>query len=255
MGGRHTGRLVATGENGGVTRVLLRHYRITRQPWVEVTAEAVQLCLPSYFGKDTVWSIPKGQVRVLDDRVPAPAAPGSDQPWATTRPVHIPYAATTSQNTSPNLVLVFDRPVRVPPVRFIAGLDPAFSWRKSRSPEGLWLDGVMLRAMDGFAAPSVLGSAGVAAVPDLGEFLRTHREVRAGAAEVDRIESSEARAERWTDALYLLGLGGMIGSRAWHLDWLFVVCGLLCLASWVVPRWLRRGSRDRWTGPRKRGRL
>ncbi|MBK6955875.1 MAG: hypothetical protein IPH27_10590 [Actinomycetales bacterium] len=87
VGGRHTGRLVATGENGAVTRVLLRHYRITRQPWVEVTAEAVQLCLPSYFGKDTVWSIPKGQVRVLDDRVPAPAAPGSDQPWATTRPV------------------------------------------------------------------------------------------------------------------------------------------------------------------------
>ena len=61
MSGRHTGRLVVTGENGAVTRVLLRHYRITRQPWVEVTSDAVQLCLPSYFGKDTVWSIPRGR--------------------------------------------------------------------------------------------------------------------------------------------------------------------------------------------------
>lgn len=243
MSGRHTGRLVATGENGAVPRVLLRHYRITRQPWVEVTSDAVQVCLPAYFGKDTVWSIPKGQVRVLDDRVPAPAAPGSDQPWATTRPVHIPYAATTSQNTSPNLVLVFDRPVRVPPVRFIAGLDPAFSWRKSRSPEGLWLDGVMLRAMDGFAAPSVLGSAGVAAVPDLGEFLRTHRELVGDPHEVERMVTAESRAGKWSSALSWLGLAGVIAGRVWALEWLLYFGLLLFVASVAVPLW--RGWRTK----------
>lgn len=238
-----------------MTRVLLRHYGIARQPWVGVTADAVQLCLPAYFGEETVWTIPKGQVRVVDDRVSEPPAPGFDQPWATVHPVHVPYAATTSQHMPPNLSLVFDRPVRVPLVRLIAGMDPAFSWRQSRSPEGLWLDGVELRAVDGDAAASELAAAGVAAVPDLHEFIRTHRKVRTGNAEVNRIESAEARARRWTTGMYLVGLGGMFASRAWQLDWLFVMCGLLVLASWVVPRWLGQGSRDRWTGPRKRGRL
>ncbi len=205
----------------------------------------MQVCLPAYFGKDAVWSIPKGQVRVLDDRVAASAAPGSDQPWATTRPVRIPYAATTSQNTSPNLVLVFDRPVRVPPVRFIAGLDPAFSWRKSRSGDGLWLDGVMLRAVDGEAAATEIAAAGVAAVPDVDEFLRTHREVTTDAHVVDRIITTESRAEKWSGALTVVGIGGVIGSQVWDLDWLLALGGLLVAASWAVPWWLRRRDKDR----------
>ena len=82
-------------------------------------------------------------------------------------------------------------------------------------------------------------------MPDVDEFLRTHREVTTDAHVVDRIITTESRAEKWSGALTVVGIGGVIGSQVWDLDWLLALGGLLVAASWAVPWWLRRRDKDR----------
>jgi hypothetical protein len=116
------------------------------------------------------------RVTVLDE--PVDPAPGDEDvvlrdsvAWA-----NFPTASTLKP---PNLGLVFQEPVRVPPLRWLTGMsndiDLPFGIRSSRSAVGARIDAALLRAVDPKECSRVLIAAGAVAEPDPDGWLVEHR--------------------------------------------------------------------------------
>jgi hypothetical protein len=78
----------------------------------------------------------------------------------------LPRIWSGTNNETPNLVVVFATPQRVPPVRRgnqIAGV----STHETRAPEGLFVDGVRLKVKDPEAVRAAFGAEGVPVTDDV----------------------------------------------------------------------------------------
>lgn len=158
------------------TVVPLRTYRwAPRKATMTVDGGSVELYLPTYFGSHR-WRIPVSEVAVWDaddshdedereGEVIFPAA------------IVVPYLITTGPATTPTTALLFRTAQRVPPVRALAAWAPntdvGVGYRESRSDEGAFLDGVMLRFRDPDAPLAALVAAGAERVSNDVAFFGT----------------------------------------------------------------------------------
>ncbi len=91
-------------------------------------------------------------------------------------PIEVPYVATSSYLQSATLVFMFDKPVRVPPLRWTMAMSRGrnglpWGYRQTRSPEGVWVAGLRLRVSNPDAALKTLRAAGLETPPSLLEWL------------------------------------------------------------------------------------
>jgi hypothetical protein len=82
----------------------------------------------------------------------------------------VPRIWTGTNNETPNMVVVFATPQRVPPVRR-GNQIPGVSTHETRSPEGLYVDGLRLKAKDPTAVRAAFGAQGVPVTADAGPQL------------------------------------------------------------------------------------
>ncbi|HUR77339.1 MAG TPA: hypothetical protein VMZ22_05290 [Acidimicrobiales bacterium] len=201
-------------------RVEIKSYWFSwRKPRLNVFGERVELVLPSYFTEP--WWIPADEVAAFD------LTRDDDPPFEDG--LTAPYLPTTSPLSSETLLLLFTRPQRVPPVkwvtRFANNVDVPWGYRRSRSEEGDFADGVMLRATNPSHAVRAL-TAGRGTVPVARDWLRRVRPELsdpARMAEVRRRRSKD-RLRAWIGAS--LSIGAML--------FLGVVGGLMSNAAFVA---------------------
>lgn len=118
-----------------------------------------------------------------------------------------------------NLLLLFDRPVRVPVLRRVvalAGNSPlAFTRRETLSEQGAHIDGALLRAVDPHDARERLIRAGVTPVEEPFGWLAERREVHSDPAEVAAMLTREAKRH----------LGRAASAVGYVVGWLLLVAG------------------------------
>ena len=78
----------------------------------------------------------------------------------------LPFAQLQGATTAANLLVVFHRPVRVPPVRVQPGGTLSLDRRRSMSPEGVHIDGMWFAADDPGTAVERLAAAGLPVAHD-----------------------------------------------------------------------------------------
>lgn len=138
-------------------RVPMRHLRfVTRRPYIEIDGPVVRLRIPSVFGE--VWSLNTADVAVVADLSAGGDDPGDD--WIFQEPVGIPYAGLSRFAQKPNLMLLFKKRQRIPPLRFLAASAMELSQQASRS-SGIHFDGLRLRVREPQAAAEALAAAGI----------------------------------------------------------------------------------------------
>jgi hypothetical protein len=155
----------------------LRTYRLSRKRHcIQLSAGIARVSLPQYFGRAT-WDVRIDAIGVTDL-----SGVGESKGWADAnlRSVpRVPYLFTTGPMTSPNLMLLFRTPQRLPPVRRIVAVAPnvdlPFRYREARS--GALVDGVLFRAVDAQSATATLIEGGAELVDDAASWLGQHREV------------------------------------------------------------------------------
>lgn len=191
-------------------RIALRRFRLlSRASYVDVDRSGATLVIPRVFGRRGRWFIPLDVIGVV---VPDHGAAiekvvlrgTTNGEWVTRTEFHVPYMATTSPVTAPNLVLLFTVPQRVLPISFFAGRDLDLSWRQTRGQDGVRVDGVALRAVDPEAARLALLGHGARLVADPDAFVEQYREVVRDPAEVRHI----VVRRRWS--ALLLGCFGVV---------------------------------------------
>jgi len=242
---------------GGQIEVLdLCRRRLARRgATVEVEPGLLGLRVPSVFGPEQVWRLHLDGVGVVDPtQLDEPRAGGGQ---AFVDPLTIPYLATATAWSEPNLVLLFDRPRRLAPVTLRGAVGGALGvglhGRPSRSGQGLWVDGVRLRAPDPAAMSASLVRAGAQRVTGPTQWMAERRPRATEPRAVARARAAERRLAwaPWLSTLLLLAFvastfraaaaAGAGGGR-----WLPLLggAGLLAVAVWL-PGALRRGRRPR----------
>lgn len=208
-----------------------------RDAFVSWSADSLQLTLPTYFGRHQ-WTVPIDQV-VAGDPTSGDISVVED---IFADPLVLPYLFTTGPGKAPNLVLLFRTRQRIPPMKRWAAVNsvglPFRVW-DTRSPEGVHLDGVILRAKDPTGALRCLGGAGVEIVTAPWAWLRAHRSVV-----TDPIERTSA--SKHLSSLAWQGQAGWMlllvgGAALWWgqrdeeavIGWL-VYLGLICTALGVA---------------------
>jgi hypothetical protein len=163
--------------------ILLRAYWYTlRWPRLETGSGQLRLTAPIFFGRRAL-ATPLEQVAAVAPGA-LPALPRFDD-GVFAEGMSIPYLYTAFSTLerprrppAPNLMLVFARPVRVPPLRASAAESEfvrlPFGYFSSRSARGATVDGVLLAARDPEDAMSRIAGAGIEVVDDWREWLRRH---------------------------------------------------------------------------------
>ena len=214
---------------------------------IEVTDALVKLRVPGVFGK-APWQIPIAQVGVCNmANLDLLASDDGESPVFEDE-IRIPYLETSPIPAPPSLCLLFRSRLRVPALpRF--GMSEQLPRRASRSTEGVWLDGVCLRAQDPVAALIALQGAGAERVTDPEAWLVARRAVVTDPVERGVIEHETVAAKR-AGLIFLLGLVLVIAMRvvaAYETAlWAAVVAGigaLLVVASAIFGWWSRRKHR------------
>lgn len=183
--------------------IRLRAYRLSpRKPIILLKGDSISLLLPNYFGNQE-WSIPVSELAVAE----VSGEPELDTSSTRSLP-KIPFLPTTSAITSPNLMLLFRQPQRIPRLRWFWALGDQvglpFTYRESRSSEGAFLDGVLLRAEEAHAASMALVSQGASPVDDPTSWLLQHRETFSSSLEREEVLSQRRRAARLAKLASLL---------------------------------------------------
>lgn len=154
--------------------------------------------------------------------------------WITAQDFFVPFLATTSTHVSPNLVLLFTIPQRIPALRWMAGqLD--LPVRKSRREPGVRVDGVALRAVDPDAAAQTLLARGVIRISDDDEFILAHRETVHDPEVVRRTVTYQERAQGWSLGLGLATLAFAFGAEVFDDHRWAIPAGLALVSSFLVP--------------------
>lgn len=164
----------------------LKRYRANwRPPHLTVQPERLSIHLPQYFGKKT-WVVDPSEVLVA--QIAATFVPRA----ADYRNVpEVPFFPTTAVVASPNVLLIFRSPQKVPPLKLIVAIagsvDLPFGYRTSRSEEGAVVDGIQLRAEDAAAAIEKLKAVGCEEVSDPDAWILANRELLDASPESDAI--------------------------------------------------------------------
>lgn len=188
-------------DNGAVESphpIPLKTYRISpRKARIEFEGGAAELFLPTYFGRSRL-CVPLNGLAVCDLTSPFLVDSPADDVFH--QPIVLPYLFTTGPATVPTLLLLFADPQRVPPLRGTAAwapnLDLPFGWKSSRSPEGAFVDGVLLRASHPAEASRRLAEAGATEVHDPAQWMREHRDRIVDPFEVEQVIAEETREVR-----------------------------------------------------------
>jgi hypothetical protein len=224
------------------SRIVLRYYRLfARTPYIEVAAGVASFRVPSVFGGRRWWHVPISEIGVVDNSLSVhdPGEPG----WVFVDTIALPFLATTSSSSAPNLRLLFRHPQRIPPVRLLSAFNTSLPYRRSRSAAGFAVDGVLLRAQDPAAAVTIFANAGAERVAAAPAFLARYRQTT-----TDPVALHEtaviAKRRRLTGVLAWVALPciviarvGLDNSHAW---WPYAVGGVGLLVGFIVPLWLRR---------------
>lgn len=168
-------------------RIPLKTYRWKKNPpHIWVSGEWLVVSIPTYFG-DHEWRLPLDEVAIVDARDPAgPVAedhPNLEHDYSRRlkREQLVPYLATTASVAPPTSGLLFRRPQRVPPVRASAVRNPMhpfpFGAKATKSSEGAYLDGVLLREEVPGHLAAIASGHGIELATGLDWFER-HRETR-----------------------------------------------------------------------------
>jgi hypothetical protein len=137
-------------------RVVLRHYRLfARTPYLDVSSTHVVLHLPSFFGGKRNMVVPIREVAVVDPNMTAD--PTEKSPVVYVTALRVPYLATTTSNMPANVILLFATQQRIPPLRWGGAMTSGLGRRASRSPQGVLVDGVKLRAVRAQSAIDAVG--------------------------------------------------------------------------------------------------
>lgn len=224
-------------------RFELRHYRlIARTPFVEIDGDQIGLRLPSMFGGRRTWRLRARDVAVVVDVEDESSFYAGD--WAFDTPVLIPYAATTTSNVRPNVNLLFVTPQRIPPLRVGGAQTIGLPYRQSRGEQGVWVDGLQLRAERPDELTRALLAAGAEAVSRPEAWLRQHRAVTTDPARVAEAKASDRRS-RWVAGIAFAAVLLLNGWRFLDIDsepgWVVAGVGALaCVLVFGLPYWARR---------------
>jgi hypothetical protein len=226
-------------------RIALRRFRLlSRASYVDVDRSGATLVIPRVFGRRGRWFIPLDVIGVV---VPDHGAAiekvvlrgTTNGEWVTRTEFHVPYVATTSPLTAPNLVLLFTVPQRVLPIRFFAGRDLDLSWRQTRGQDGVGVDGVALRAVDPEAARLALLGQGARVVADPDAFVEQYREVVRDPAEVRRIVAGKRRSAILLGCFGVAAFAMLIAFKATE-DYRYAIgMAATVFLSWVLE-WTHR---------------
>ena len=219
----------------------LKAYRINpRKPTMKVDTGAVELYLPSYFGRRR-WHLHAREVAVVDLETPGGGSTPSGAVFAT--PPLLPYLFTTGSHTMPTTALLFEHPQRVPPIRRVAAWAPntdlPIGVFESRSKNGAHLDRVFLRFHEPALATQALIRAGATATADPDRWLAGRRRILSDPEEV-RTAERRYRSLVWLDrSRYLfIALAVLVAMLAGSEDasWLeFSLIMTAVGASFAVP--------------------
>lgn len=226
-------------------RVALRHYRLfSRAPYVDVSSNRLVLHLPAYFGAKQNLVVAIGGVAVADPTMSA--APSAGAPAAYVPPLRLPYLPTTSPNVNPNIMLLFATPQRIPPLRRRGAMSSGLGRRASRSPDGVLVDGVRLRAVAAREAIDTIAFAGAARVGDPDAWFAERRDTTSDPDVVAQVRSIMRRS-RVSVVAGMVGLVLLVVGR-WLLDhadawWPAVIGGAGVVAAFGIPALISRRNR------------
>ncbi len=194
---------VAAPQGDGPIVLPLARGRFTRRSPVAVIEDGtVALHLPTYFGS-RAWTVPISHIGVRDLTA---VAPPSDEPLVLRDGLRLAYPATAANHAPPTTFLLFTAAQRVPPLRMMAaGGAAGFGYRRSRSADGVHLDGVLLRFEEPAHAAAVLRDAGAEWIADETAWIRRHHEVLSDPAEIDAAVRDERRL-KWLNRISLVSL-------------------------------------------------
>lgn len=238
---------------------LLRTLPGAKAAYLHLTPAGLDLVLPRYFGARP-WTVPADEVAVLRTDLSEPAQfDGEDGVGPVfARPVVVPYLPTGVVTASPNLLLLFARPVQFPMLKRHFALpgstrDLPFSYRDIE--RGATVDGLELRADDPADAERYLREHGIAAVDDPDAWLAAHRELvhdeerRAALIARDEQVSRWGRRVSWvTGASVAVLIAARIFGNEDSNTWLAVIAvaaATTFLVPFAVGRLLRRTDPDR----------
>src|SRR5450755_3478078 len=145
-----------------------------------------------------------------------------------------------------NVVLLFTTPQRIPPLRWGGAMTSGLGRRASRSPDGVLIDGVALRAVRAQSAIDAVGGAGAERVADGDAWLRAHRETTRDPLALEQVASITRRNRMLSVltfcALVLAGVARAFADRT--NGWLpFVLLGAVLVAGFGVPPLIRRRNK------------
>jgi hypothetical protein len=225
------------------SRIVLRYYRLfARTPYIEVAGGVASLRIPSVFGGRRRWNVPISEIGLVDNSLAVEGA-DNDPGWVFVDPILTPYLATTTSSTPPNLALAFRHPQRIPPVRRFSAYNLGLPYRRSRSADGVALDGVMLRAQDPAVAMATLSNAGAERVGAVVRWLARYRETTSDPAALHE-KVVIAKRRRITSVLTWVALPcigiARVGMNDSHVWWPYALAVVGLVVGLLVPVWLRR---------------
>lgn len=202
------GNQPAAGGAADGARIALASYWFHRhKPELIVVADTLVVSIKRWFGSAR-WAVPLSDVGVvlLPAYLDQDVAPDSDETMNVySTPVHLPYLVTTGNATEPTIGLLFRTPQRVPRVRWSAA-GGGLSWRRSRSEEGVIVDGLLLRATYPELAVRTLGAAGAEVLEDPEDWLAAHRDLETNPEARQRIIGRERRSGWIHRVAWVLGV-------------------------------------------------
>ena len=159
--------------------------------------------------------------------------------------VKIPYLFTTGPLTQPNILLVFATPQRVPALRRAVDMAPnvslPFTARMTRSAQGVFLDGVTLRAEG--EEPVVRGrliAAGLTPVEDITAWLVAHRETTSDPALIREEVKSVRRRRIWSRFVRVVPFAGALAFRFLPDGVGAAIVVVLLVTAFAGPRVLKK---------------
>ncbi len=227
-----------------------------RKAAAEIVGTELRLFLPAYFGSHRMVAA-LGEVGVHVFGPAAPAEAPESEVWFADG-LGILNLRTKWSAAEPDLMLLFDPPVRVPPIRWLLllGNPLPIGWGASRSQRGEWADGVLVCCADPTALAESLTAAGVQRVDRATEWFAERRATVDDPQDVavlrrtEERERSAGRVSAWGwGGVSLLVLAGSLTDELWFLVPAAVVgIGTFTLSRVVAARSLRGGSAHPATG-------
>jgi hypothetical protein len=229
----------------------LRNYWYTvRTPKIVVGTVSAGLRLPVYFG-GAAWQVPLAEIGVFTGTKDDEPQATSDVEFEAT--ITLPYFFTTAPVSTPNLLLLFRHPQRVPPLTAIAAIAPnvelPFGYFSTRSTRGEELDGVLLRCVDPAAAASRLGAAGAETIADPVDWMAKHRKTVSDPLSLQQVATRDQQVRRLEIAgvAFTWGSLGLLALAAWGLadDTVSLILGGFAVLGLVASWQCRRSARAR----------